>query len=180
MVACPSVLPLWLNCNKIPSIKTKGLLWHISTPPVTFPCGFLPVASRPESVEVEVSCHLIAAVSALRQPQMWQRWGQSWHRCTSPQLYSLAHMASDAPQPQITGLQKHHATLSRNTSKLGHLLFARNSFSNGTLRHWSQEKDICHVHQKGKVNKFRDVVLWFGVFGFFRWLGLEVQQSMRR
>lgn len=173
------MLPLWLNCNKIPSIKTNWLLWHkkYSLSHISFwfssscleawECwsgSFLP--SERSSVGPSASTDVAAR-------------GQSWHRCTSPQLYSLAHMASDAPQPQITGLQKHHATLSRNTSKLGHLLFARNSRRNGTLRHWSQEKDICHVHQKGKVNNFRDVgfVVWCVLV--FRWLGLEVQQSMR-
>lgn len=77
-------------------------------------------------------------------------------------IFTHSHMASDAPQPHITVLQNHHAILSRKNIK------AQTPFL--------QQRDICHMYQKGKVNTLRfSFVMCLG----FRWLGSEVQKNER-
>lgn len=118
--------------------------------------GFLSDASRLEDVASEGSN------VGLWQPQMWQR-GDKYGIGAHLLNFAHSHMASDAPQSQITALQKHHANL-----KQKHFPLPRKS----TL---SVVQKFCGSVESGKgdlsctrkeKSSIQDVGLWFGVFGF--------------
>lgn len=88
----------------------KYSLKHNQLWPVQTPQGIL------GNVALEVSCHLKEQC----HPEATTDMAIKGKYSTGAHLrnFTHPHMASDAPQPQITGLQKHHATLSTNTSQL--------------------------------------------------------------
>lgn len=90
-----------------------------------------------------------------------------------------SHMASDAPQPHITGLEKHHATLSKNTSKLKHLSFSRGSTLSVVRECCGAVKGHLSFTPAKKSQPLEILVCGLVCLGF-RWLGLEVQQNKRR
>lgn len=104
-------------------------------------------------------------MSASGQPQIWQR-GDKCGTGAHLHIFTHSHMASDAQQPQRSGLQQPHATLSRNTPKLQHLSSAWNStLMKKSCGQWIRRGTSVFCTRKEKSTLWH-IGLWFGVFGF--------------
>lgn len=107
-----------------------------------------------------------------------QQWGDKCGTGAHLHNFTHSHMASDAPQPHIAGLQKHHATLSENIQAETPFLYQSLRSVCGQKR-GRQKSDLVSCIPERKSQLFEKLVCGSVCLGF-RWLGLEVQENKRR